>query len=82
MRWTDRLGRVVEERKIPVELTDEAEIRFPLDMRRAVAMGNERRASTSRSSGVNKRGARDQREEDAKATFIARPPGPRAGGTT
>jgi hypothetical protein len=73
MRWTDRLGRVVEERRIPVELTDETEVRFPLDMRRAVAMGNEVEVHFS-FSGVNKRGAPDKREEDAKAAFIARPP--------
>src|SRR5208337_2444327 len=33
VRWADILGRVVEERQIPVELTDEFEIRFPLDLR-------------------------------------------------
>ena len=40
IRWTDILGRVVEERTMPVEMTDETEIRFSLDIRRAVAMSN------------------------------------------
>ena len=38
IRWTDSLGRVVEDRTIPVTLTDESEFTFPLDLRRAVAM--------------------------------------------
>ncbi len=41
IRWTDSLGRVVEDRTIPVTLTDESEFTFPLDLRRAVAMHNE-----------------------------------------
>ncbi len=72
IRWTDALGRVVEDRKIPVELTDESEIRFKLDARRAVAMQNEVQARLT-FDGVNKRGVPDHREESAAASFVARP---------
>jgi hypothetical protein len=51
VRWTDALGRIVEERTIPVELVDETEIRFPLDLTRAVAMPtNSGRTCRSRAS--------------------------------
>ena len=73
IRWTDTYGRVVDDRKIPVELTDENEIAFPLNMRRAVAMKNELKAHLM-FEGVNKKGVRDHREEDAQITFIAKPP--------
>lgn len=73
VRWTDMLGRVVEERKIPVELTDENEIRFPLDLRRAAAMANTLAVRFS-FEGVNKRGAPDHRNEAATVDFIAKPP--------
>jgi hypothetical protein len=73
VNWTDVLGRVVENRTIPVELIDENEIRFPLDLRRAVAMQNELHVHFS-FNGINKKGKEDHREEDASASFIARPP--------
>lgn len=71
--WRDVLGRIVEERKAPVELTDETEIRFSLDLRRAVAMTNELHVHFS-FEGVSKKGAKDHREEDASITFVAKPP--------
>jgi hypothetical protein len=73
VHWTDVYGRVVEDRKIPVELADENEIRFPLDLRRAVAMVNELRIHFS-FEGVNKKGEKDHRDEDASASFVAKPP--------
>ena len=73
IRWTDVHGRVVEDRKIPVELTDETDIGFRLDLRRAAAMKNELRVHFSL-EGVNKRGAPDRREEDAAVSFVASPP--------
>ena len=76
LRWTDRLGRVVEERTIPVVLIDETEVRFLLDVRRAVAMENELVAHFS-FEDVKRKGAPDKREEDARSAFIARPPGRR-----
>jgi hypothetical protein len=73
VRWTDALGRVVEDRRIPVELIDETEIRFALDVRRAVAMRNQVQVRFT-FEGVNKRGAADRRDESAAASFVARPP--------
>lgn len=71
--WKDVWGRIVDERKIPVELNDETEIGFRLDARRAVAMKNELDVNFT-FDGVNKRGAPDHRDENAHAIFIARPP--------
>jgi len=73
IKWTDVYGRIVEDRKIPFELIDESEVGFQLDLRRAVAMRNELSVHCS-FEGVNKRGTRDHREEDAHISFIARPP--------
>ncbi len=73
VKWTDVYGRVVEDRKIPVELTDESEVGFDLDLRRAVAMQNDINVHFS-FEGVDKKGAKDHREEDAQVAFIARPP--------
>jgi len=73
IRWTDVYGRLVEDRKMAFELRDESELGFQLDLRRAVAMQNELVVHFS-FDGVNKKGERDRREEDAKVSFIARPP--------
>jgi hypothetical protein len=73
VKWTDVFGRVVEDRKIPFVLTDESELGFTLDLRRAVAMQNELSVHFS-FDGVNKKGERDHRQEDARTSFIARPP--------
>src|SRR5579863_4800996 len=73
IRWTDVLGRTVEDRKIPVELIDENEIGFTLDLRRAAAMRNVLTAHLH-FDGRNRKGESDHREEDAKAEFIASPP--------
>ena len=73
VRWEDILGRVVEERRIEVELIDESEIRFPLDLRRAVAMVNTVTARLSL-EGVDKSGKPDRREESATVNFVAKPP--------
>jgi len=71
--WTDVHGRTVDERKIPVELTDEEQIGFPLDLRRAAAMKNTLRVHFS-FEGRNKKDEPDKREEDAETVFIAKPP--------
>src|SRR5690349_6534267 len=73
VRWTDSYGRVVEDRRIPVQLDDENEIAFSLPVYRAVAMKNNLRAHLS-FEGVNKKGESDHREEDASLDFIAKPP--------
>ncbi|MDQ6664232.1 MAG: beta-galactosidase, partial [Acidobacteriota bacterium] len=72
LHWTDVLGRVVEDRAIPFELTDEMEIHFPLDIRRAVAMKNHLQVHVS-IQGKNQKGAADIREEDAVIDFVAMP---------
>ncbi|MFN7935992.1 MAG: alpha-amylase family protein [Bryobacteraceae bacterium] len=74
VRWTDSYGRVVEDRRIPVELNDENEVGFTIDVRRAVAMKNELTAEL-RFEGVNRRGQKDVRNETVKTEFIAIPPG-------
>jgi hypothetical protein len=73
VRWTDVYGRVIEDRKILLDLNDETEIGFTLDLRRAVAMKNTLEAHLTL-DGVNKRGAPDHRDEKTAATFVARPP--------
>jgi hypothetical protein len=73
VRWTDALGRLVEERTIAVTLHDEDEIAFALDMSRAVAMRNTVRVHFT-FEGKNRRGAEDKRDETAQVEFIARPP--------
>ncbi|HPT27100.1 MAG TPA: beta-galactosidase [Bryobacteraceae bacterium] len=72
IKWTDALGRIVEDRSIPISLTDESEVRFSLDLRRAVAMRNELSVRFT-FEGVDKKGAKDHREEGAKIAFIAKP---------
>src|SRR6266545_882104 len=73
VRWSDAHGRVVEDRQIPFELIDETEVGFALDLRRASAMKNEVRVQFS-FEGVDQKGNRDKREEEARASFVARPP--------
>ena len=73
IKWTDTYGRVIENRKIPVQLDDENALAFSISMRRAVAMKNELQAHFS-FEGVNKKGMPDHREEDARAVFVAKPP--------
>ena len=71
IRWTDVFGRIVEDRKIPFVLTDESEVGFELDLRRAVSMKNELNVHFS-VDGKNRKGEPDRREEDAKISFVAR----------
>jgi hypothetical protein len=73
IRWTDSLDRVVEQRTEPIQLLDESEARFSLDMRRAVAMTNHLQVHLSL-DGKNQKGETDHKEEDAQISFIARPP--------
>ena len=71
MRWTDSLGRVIEDRTFRVSLADEDEFTFPIDVRRAVAMRNQITVHFS-IDGRNLKGP-DHREDDANVTFTARP---------
>ncbi|MCC7499564.1 MAG: beta-galactosidase trimerization domain-containing protein [Bryobacterales bacterium] len=72
VRWTDVFGRVVEDRRIPIQLTDENEIRFPLDLRHAISMRNQVEAHLAL-DGVNKKGVADHRDDRATASFLAKP---------
>lgn len=71
--WTDILGRTVEDRSLALDLTDETDIRFPLDLRRAVAMSNTLQVRFTL-DGRNLKGAIDRRDETAAVSFVARPP--------
>src|SRR5581483_9935654 len=61
IRWTDSYGRVIEGRKIPVELNDEQEIGFTLDGSRAVVMKNNLHVHLML-DGLNKKGVADQKD--------------------
>ncbi len=70
--WTDVLGRVVEHRTLKLDLVDETEVRFELDMRRAVATQNTIKAHFHL-EGKNRKGEPDRRDEDAVANLLATP---------
>jgi hypothetical protein len=71
VRWTDSLGRIVEDNVRPVALRDEIEFSFFIDSSRAVAMKNTLHATITleekTAKGVQKT------EEDATIDFIAKP---------
>jgi len=73
IKWTDVYGRAIEDRKEPIVLTDESQVGFMLDLRRAVAMQNELSVHFS-FTGKSRKGEPDNREEDASASFVASPP--------
>lgn len=72
VRWTDSLGRVVEDKTIPADLTDETTITFPLDLTRAIAMRNHVEADLTL-DGTDVKGAAYHAQEKAAADFVARP---------
>jgi hypothetical protein len=74
VHWTDSLGRIVEDRTFPVELTDEDQFSFPLDVRRAIAMKNALSVHLSL-DGTNKKGEPEHKDEESSASFVARPSG-------
>jgi hypothetical protein len=76
VKWTDSLGRVVEDRTEPVELHDEDQFTLTLDLGRAVAMKNTVRVHLSL-DGHDLKQQRQHKEEDVQADFVARPSGPR-----
>src|SRR5581483_1859814 len=73
IEWTDSYGRVVDRRAIAVELNDETDIGFDLDLRRAEAMQNELRARLAL-DGRDKNGKINRRDQEAQLAFIAKPP--------
>lgn len=72
VEWTDIHGRVVEDRTIAVDLRDESEIRFSIDLSRAAAMSNRLRARL-RLEGRNLKGAPVKTDDEAEVSFVARP---------
>jgi hypothetical protein len=73
IEWTDTTGRLVERRRIALELAGASEATFPLDLRRAVAIGNTLSAHLSFDQ-TEKGGAAAHRDQDQTATFIVPPP--------
>jgi hypothetical protein len=73
--WTDVLGRVVEHRTLKLSLVDETEIRFDLDLRRAVATQNTVKVHFHL-EGKNRKGEPDRRDEDVSANLVATPGDP------
>lgn len=73
VHWTDSLGRLIEDRTIPVRLLDETDISFPLDLRRAAAMKNDLSVHFTL-EGSNQKGETAHLDEDVHAAFIAKPP--------
>ena len=72
IEWSDVAGRVVERRRIPLELTDATAVAFPLDTRRAVNMKNQLAAHLSFDAPA-KRGGKFHRENDETRSFIVSP---------
>ena len=72
IEWTDVYGRVVDHRAIPLELRDETDAGFDLDLRRAKAMRNELRARFI-FDGRDRKGSADHRDQEARLSFIAKP---------
>jgi hypothetical protein len=70
--WTDVHGRQVDHRSLPVELSDETDVGFDIDLRRARGMQNELRVHLL-FDGQDKKGRPDHRDEEADRTFIAKP---------
>ena len=71
VRWTDSLGRVVQEYDKPVELTDEEEFNFSLDMTRAVAMENTLEARFTLDETTAK--GLEHLDQTSRADFTAKP---------
>jgi hypothetical protein len=72
VEWNDAVGRVVEQRRVPLDLSEAAEVALPLDVRRAVTMKN--RLTTHLSiEAVDQLGNRFHRDIDQAGLFIASP---------
>jgi len=69
IEWSDVLGRVVERRRIPVDLAEVREVVFSLDLRKAVTMGNQLVANLS-FDGVEQNGNRHLENEVSTAFIV------------
>ncbi len=71
--WTDICGRLVERRDVEFRLDRGTDVTFSLDLRRAVAIGNELHAHLV-FDGLTDSGAAAHRESRAETSFSAIPP--------
>src|SRR5207253_4408162 len=69
IEWSDVVGRLVERRRIPVDLAQAPEVVFPLDLRRAATMGNQLVAHLS-FDGVEQNGGNRHFENEVSTSFI------------
>lgn len=74
IEWRDVLGRVADRRRIPLKLAHASEIRFRLDLRRAVTTKNELRARLTL-AGTGEGGTGDRRVSEQQISFFLRPSG-------
>ena len=72
IEWRDFVGRMVERRRIPLNLAVVAEVVFSLDLRRAVTAGNQLVAHLSL-EGVEQTGGNRHRENELSTSFIVPP---------
>src|SRR5438067_12793393 len=72
IQWSDVVGRIVERRRIPVDLADVPEVVFSLDLRRAVTTGNQLVAHLS-FDGVDQNGGTRHLENAISTPFIVPP---------
>jgi hypothetical protein len=72
IEWSDVVGRLVERRRIPVDLAEVPEVVFSLDLRRAATMGNQLVAHLS-FDGVEQNGGNRHLENEVQTSFIASP---------
>jgi len=73
IEWSDVERRVVERRRIPLDLTDASEVTFTLDIRRAVTIKNQLVAHISLDRS-DQSGNDIHRENDEAKSFIVPPP--------
>jgi hypothetical protein len=69
IEWTDVVGRLVERRRIPVDLAEAPEAVFALDLRRAATMGNQLVAHLTL-DGVEQNGGNRYLEKEVSTAFI------------
>jgi hypothetical protein len=69
IEWRDVVGRLVERRRIPVDLAEAAEVVFSLDLRRAATMGNQLVAHLML-DGVAQNGGNRHLENEVSTSFI------------
>jgi hypothetical protein len=74
IEWSDADGRIVERRRIPLDLSNATEVVFPLDARRSTTMKNQLIAHLS-FDGADQGGGKSHRESDESRSFIVSPAG-------